>query len=327
MQRRALVAGMAATLIAPHNARGQHSAKLPRIGHLMLQPAEQLSTFINAFEDGLRALGYFPGQNVLIEHRSAEGRPERLPEVAAELVRLKVDVILAGVNPGIAAAKQATTSIPIVMVYGSDPVAVGFIESLRRPGGNVTGGTADADPAILSKNLELLREAVPRMSNAAIFWNSSFTGAPRYVTALEAAAGKIHMRLIRAPVQSTKDFEKAFVSMVKEGASAVVVLAETLTYVNRRLIGDLAVRHRLAAAAPFSEFADAGGLLSYGPNLPDFWRRAAVYVDRILKGAKPADLPVEQPSKLELVINVKTAKLLGLRVAPVVLARADRIIE
>jgi putative tryptophan/tyrosine transport system substrate-binding protein len=314
-------------LVAPLATEGQQAGKLYRIGHLMLLPRELLTPFIDALETGLRDLGYVEGRNVIIEHRSAEGRAERLPDVAAELVRLGVDVIVAGVNPGIAAAQHATTTIPIVMVYSADPVGRGFIASLQRPGGNITGGTIDVGAEMYSKNLELLREAVPGASRVAFLWNAAFPGIAPYVKTMEHATRQSGVRFQSVKVEAPSEFERAFAAMAEERAEALVVFGEPLTFSHRGPITELAARSRLPAIYPFREFVDAGGLMSYGPNLPAFWWRAASYVDKILKGAKPAELPVERPMKFELVINLKTAQALGLTIPPTLLFQADEVIR
>jgi putative ABC transport system substrate-binding protein len=314
-------------LVVSLTAEGQQAGKLYRIGHLMLLPRELLTPFIDALETGLRDLGYVEGRNAVIEHRSAEGRAERLPDVAAELVRLGVDVIVAGVNPGIAAAQHATTTIPIVMVYGNDPVGRGFIASLQRPGGNITGGTIDVGAEMYSKNLELLREAVPGASRVAFLWNAAFPGSAPYVKAMEHATRQSGVRFQSVKVEAPSEFESAFAAMAEERAEALVVFGEPLTFSHRGPLTELAARYRLPAIYPFREFVDAGGLMSYGPNLPAFWRRAASYVDKILNGAKPAELPVEQPMQFELVINLKTAQALGLTIPPMLLFQATEVIR
>jgi len=314
-------------LASPLLSEAQEAKKVYRVGHLMLLPREPLTPFIEALEQGLRDLGYVEGRNVIIEHRSAEGNLERLPDVAAELVRLKVDVIVTGINPAIAAAKQATTTIPIVMVYGADPVGMGFIASLRRPGGNVTGGSRDVSPEIYAKHLELLREVAPRVSRVAFLWHHAFPGAAPYVKAVEDAARRSGVRFQSVKVQGPNEFESAFASLAKEPATGLLVLTEAFMFSRRRDIAELAARNRLPAIYHSSEWVNAGGLMSYGPNLNEFWRRAAVYIDRILKGANPADLPVEQPDTFELVINLKAAKALGLAIPPSILLRADRVLE
>jgi putative ABC transport system substrate-binding protein len=314
-------------LVAPLAAEGHQAGKLYRIGHLMLLPRELLTPFIDALETGLRDLGYVEGRNVLIEHRSAEGRAERLPDVAAELVRLGVDVIVAGVNPGIAAAQHATTTIPIVMVYGADPVGRGFIASLQRPGGNITGGTIDVGAEMYGKNLALLREAAPGASRVAFLWNPAFPGIAPYVKTMEHATRQSGVRFQSVKVEAPREFESAFAAMAEERAEALVVFGDPLTFAHRGPLTELAARYRLPAIYPYREFADAGGLMSYGPNLPAFWRRAASYVDKILNGAKPAELPVEQPMKFELVINLKTAQALGLTIPPTLLFQADELIR
>jgi putative ABC transport system substrate-binding protein len=268
------------------------------------------------------------GQSVAIEYRFAETMAERLPDLAAELVRLKVDVIvtLGGGVPPAQAAQRATKAIPIIATGVADPVAAGLVASLARPGGNITG------PAIIShelvgKELELLREIVPRVSRVAILWNPTNPGNVHQLRAAEAAAPAQGVRLQPVEVRAPGEIDRAFAAMTRERAGALVVLLDAIFYDQRARIVDLAARNRLPAVYGYSVFADAGGLVTYGANRFDFIRRAAAYVDRILRGAKPADLPVDQPTTFELVINVKTAKAMGLTIPPSVLGRADRVIR
>jgi len=327
MKRRAFVVGISSVFIAaPLMVRAQPPRKVYRIGHLMLLPRARLTVLINALEEGLRGLGYIDGENIIIEHRSAEGQSERLAGVAADLVHLKVDVIVAGVNPGIAAAKHATSTIPIVMVYGADPVGAGFITNLARPGGNVTGGTWDPSAELLGKLLELSRETVPHVQRVAMLWDPAYVGTA-YLTSTATAAERLGVKVDRVDVSGPDDIERAFDSFRRDHAGALVVAPGPALFYQRERIVSLVAGRRLPTIYPFREYVDAGGLLSYGPDLRQAWRRAAVYVDRILKGAKPADLPVEQPTKFELVINLKTAKALGLTIPPSLLARADQVIE
>ena len=312
--------------MGPRALQAQPRRKLYRIGHLMLLPRGRLTALINALEEGLRGLGYIDGENVIIEHRSAEGQADRLSEVAADLVRLKVDVIVAGVNPGIAAAQKATSTIPIVMVYGADPVSAGFIKSLARPGGNITGGTWDPSPDLAAKLLELATEIVPRVKRVAMLWDPAYVGTT-YLKTMTTAAERLGVRVERVDVTGPEDIERAFDAFRRDHAAALVVSAGPALFYERQRIVTLAAAQRLPTIYAFREYVDAGGLLSYGPELLQAWRRAAAYVDKILKGAKPADLPVEQPTKFELVINLKTAKALGLTIPPSLLLRADQVIE
>ena len=257
----------------------------------------------------------------MFERRYADGRLERLPDLAAELVRLRVDVIITGSNVHVAAAQRATATIPIVMVAAGDPVGAGFIASLARPGGNITGFSADASREIVGKNLALLKEIVPSLSRVGVVGRSSQRGA------LEAAARQLNVALEVVDIRSPEDFESAFAAMVGKRVGAVVLGAGPLTYMRRQQIADLALTHRLPAITTLNEFAPAGLLMTYGTNLPDLYRRAASYVAKILRGAKPAELPVEQPTKFELVINLKTAKALGLTIPQSLLLRADEVIQ
>ncbi len=281
---------------------------------------------LQAFRQGLRELGYVEGQNIAIEFRWAEGKYDRLPGLAAELVRLKVNVIVAGGASAIQAAKQATETIPIVMVSVSDPVAAGFVASLARPGGNITGSSLML-PDLVGKQLELLKEVVPKLSRVAFLGNPA---NPTYAPLLrhgQDAARASGVRLQPLEARDLSEIDKAFAAITTERADAVIVLADTILVNHRTRIADHAVRRRLPTMFGVSEHAEAGGLLVYGPSLSDGFRRAATYVDKIRKGAAPADLPVEQPAKFELVINVKTAKALGLTIPPALLQRADQVIE
>jgi len=260
----------------------------------------------------------------VFERRYADGRLERLPDLAAELVRLRVDVIVTGTNIHVAAAQRATATIPIVMVAAEDPVGAGFIASLARPGGNITGLSSDASREIQAKNLALLKEIAPRLSRVGLLGQVLSQDG---FAALEAAARQLNVTLEVVDIRSPDDFEGAFAAMVGKQVGAVIVGGGPLTYMRRQQIADLALKHRLPAIQVLNEFAQAGLLMSYGPNLPDMYRRAARYVDKILRGAMPADLPVEQPTKFELVINLRTAKALGLTIPQSLLLRADEVIQ
>jgi putative ABC transport system substrate-binding protein len=282
-----------------------------------------------AFRQGLRDLGYAEGRNLVIEYRDAEGKFERLPALAAELVALKVDVILAGSTPHAVAAKQATRTIPIVVASVGDPVSSGLVTSLARPGGNVTGLSILA-PELVGKCLELLKQAVPGVSLVAVLWQPGAAGERTVrdmLKAAEVAARALGVRPQFVEARGPADFDRAFSDMTKARAGALTVLGTPMFFNERRRLVELTAKNRLPAVYPLREYVDAGGLMAYGPNLADLFRRAATYVDRILKGAKPADLPVEQPTKFELVINLKTAKALGLTIPQSVLGRADRVIE
>ena len=315
-------------LFSPLAVRAQQAAKVPRIGYLAGDRAAG-PHLIEAFRQGLRDLGYVEGSNVLIEYRDAEGKFERLPALAAELVALKIDVIVAGGTPLILAAKQATRTLPIVFAAASDPVTDGLVTSLARPGGNVTG-LSNIAPDLVGKRLELLKQAVPGVNRVAILWQPGGTGERTEQDmrkGAEAAARALGMRLQFLEARGPADFDRAFSDMTRERAGALTSLGGSMFFSERRRLVDLAAKNRLPALYQQREFVDAGGLMAYGANLADNFRRAATYVDKILKGAKPGDLPVEQPTKFELVVNPKTAKALGLTLPPSVLGRADQVIE
>jgi putative tryptophan/tyrosine transport system substrate-binding protein len=327
MERRAFVAGMMAMLAAPLAAEAQQAGKVNRIGFIVAATPTETVHLFKALNEGLRELGYVEGRNVVFERRFAEGRQERLPALAADLVQLKVDVLVTGSNPVIAAVKQATATIPIVMAVSRDPVGAKFIASLARPGGNITGFANDTAPEIIGKNLEFLKEAVPRVSRVAFLWNPVPPGAGTSKNVVESAARNLGLTLQSVEVRGRNEFEGAFAAMVRERANGVVVAQDPITFGSRSQVVLLAARSRLPAVYGVREFAEAGGLMSYGPNIADQFRRAALYVDKIFKGAKPGDLPVAQATKLELVINLKTAKALGLTIPQSLLLRADQVIE
>ncbi len=314
------------TLTAMAPAEAQQPGSVPRIGTLAASPTAANAHLWEAFRQGLRERGYVEGQNILIEHRSAEGKWERLPELAAELVRLRVAAIVAAPTPAIHAARQATQTIPVVMVAVGDPVGQGFVASLARPGGNITG-LSNIAPDLVGKHLQLLKELVPKVSRVALLWNpDTSVGAPQVREAMVAARA-LGGQLQTLPVLGPDDFGGAFMAMARERAGALLVTADSMLFSNRTRLADLANRSRLPAVYAFREHGEAGGLMSYGTSLPDLFRRAATYVDKILKGAKPADLPVEQPTRFELVVNLKTAKVLGLTIPQSVLIRTDHVIE
>ena len=325
--RREFIATLAGGLVAaPLAAEAQQAAKVPRIGYLFSNLATP-SHLWEAFRQGLRDLGYVEGRNVVIEYRDAEGKLDRLPALAAELVALKVDVIVAPATPATVAAKQATKTIPIVFAVVSDPVTSGLVTSLARPGGNVTGLTV-LEPELVGKRLELLKQVVPGVSRVAVLWHPGAVGERTEKDVLkeaEAAARALGVPLQFVEARGPADFDRAFLDMTRASAGALTVLESTVFFVERRHLVDLAAKNRLPAVYGLREFVDAGGLMAYGPNQPDLFRRAATYVDKILKGAKPGDLPVEQPTKFELVINLKTAKDLGLTIPPSLLQRAEVI--
>ena len=308
-------------------ANGQEAARVPRIGLLIpassnAAPAPTLTTFLQ----GLTDLGYTEGQTILIERRYSEERPERFPELAAGLARLKVDLIVAVSTPAAIGAKQATQSIPIVLIYVGDPVGVGLVQSLGRPGGNITG-VSDMATDLSAKRLELLKQAVPKLSRLGVLWNSGDPGMVLRFKEIERAAQILGVTLEPWAVRHPGELDGAFAAIARRPPDALFVVAEILTVTYRRRVLDFAASNRLPAVYEFGLFARDGGLIGYGPSLLDSFRRGADYVDRILKGARPADLPVEQPSKLELVINLKTARALGLTIPQAVLIRADEAIQ
>jgi putative ABC transport system substrate-binding protein len=322
VDRQAFIAGTLGLLAVPLFAWAQ-PVKVPRIG--VLRAGAPPDPLLEAFRQGLRDLGYAEERNISIEYRWAEGRSERLPALAADLVRLKVDVIVASGDTAALAARRATTAIPIVMPVSNDPVTVGLVASLARPGGNVTG-FASLYTELPGKWVELLKEALPLVSRVAVIWDPR-TG-PATVRVSEAAARALGLHLQVLSVGRPDDFVTAFAEAQKSRAEALIVLSSAFLYAHRTRLVELAAQHRLPAMYHQSDFVlGSGGLMSYGPDLYDLFRRSATFVDKILKGAKPADLPVEQPTKFELVINLKTAKALGLTIPPSVLARADEVIE
>jgi putative ABC transport system substrate-binding protein len=307
-------------------AEAQQRGKVPRIGFLAAPSPSFFSTRMNAFREGLYDLGYVEGKNIAVEYRYAEGKLDRLPALAAELVRLRVDVIVTSSAPGALAAKNVTGTIPIVFVTAGDPVDMGLVTSLARPGGNVTGLTTHA-PELSGKRLELLKEVLPKITRAAVLWNPSNPGFSEMLKEMQAASQAHALQLQSLEVRSLKDFEGAFESLARGDSHAIIVVSDPLLNTHHRLILDLAGKHRLPAMYGGPEVVDAGGLMSYAPSFTDQYRRAATYVDKILKGTKAADLPVERPMKFELVINLKTAKQIGLTIPESVLYRADRVIK
>jgi putative ABC transport system substrate-binding protein len=308
-------------------AEAQQPTKVPQIGYLNAGSPSTNAARIEAFRQGLRELGYIEGKNIVIEWRSSEGKADRLLVLAAELVRLKVDIIITGGPPATRSAKEATVTIPIVMAQDGDPVGSGFVASLARPGGNITG-LATLAPEISGKQLELLKEIVPKLSRVAVFGTSTVPGNAQRLREVELAAGAFGVKLQYLDILGPKDFETAFRAASKGHADAVLMLVGGSTAgAHRTQVVDLAVKNRLPATYPRREFVEDGGLMSYGASFTDLFRRAATYVDKILKGAKPADLPVEQPTKFELIINLKAAKQIGLTIPPNVLVRADKVIK
>ena len=308
------------------SVEAQQPAKVPRIGYLAGASPSAIAFRTEAFRQGLHERGYVEGKNIMVEYRFAEGNFRRQKELAAELVRLNVDVIVTSGPASTRAAKEATATIPIVMTFDSDPVESGSVASLARPGGNITGLSTLA-PEISGKQLELLKEIVPRLSRVVVLGSSSNPGNVQVLKEMEAASRGFGLKLQHLDILDAKEIEALFRTASNERADAVVVLAGTVIIAQRRQIADLAIKSRLPSIYERREFVQAGGLMSYGISVIDLDRRAAVYVDKILKGAKPADLPVEQPKKFELIINLKTAKQIGLTIPLNVLARADKVIK
>jgi len=336
MERRRFIEVIAGGLLtAPLAASAQQAGKMYRIGYLSpsspSDPERLASPFgergLAAFRQGLRDLGYVEGQNIAIEYRWAEGKFERLPDLAAELVRLKVDVIVSVVTQATLAAKNATGTIPIVLVAAGDPLGSGLVASLGRPGGNVTGPSSMYGD-LAGKQLELLKETVPKVSRVAVLWNpANAVWQAQMLKQTEIAARALGLQVQLLEARGPDDLGGAFAAMTKERASALLVQVDVIFALHARRIADLAAKRRVPAMYGSREHVEAGGLMSYAPNIPDLFRRAATYVDKILKGAKPGDLPVEQPTKFELVMNLKTATALGLTIPQSLLQRADQIIQ
>ena len=315
------------TVASVHLAEAQQPTKIPRIGVLAAATPATAAHLIEAFKQGLHEHGYVEGQNVALELRFGDGKAEQFPILAAELVRLKVDVILALTNPVIDAVRQATQTIPIVMPAASDPVGAGFVASLARPSGNITGLTGYS-PELNGKRLELLKEAFPKLSRVALLLSPNFPGSTLDLKETQSAARSLGLRIQPLEVRDDFDIDRSFKAMIKERADALTMFpGHPVLFVNRKKIVELAANHRLPAMYSLIEFVDAGGLMFYGPDLLAGYRRAADYVDKLLKGAKPADLPVEQPTKFEFVINLKASRRIGLTIPPNVLARADKVIR
>jgi putative tryptophan/tyrosine transport system substrate-binding protein len=327
-RRRFLLTSLAGALAAPLGAEAQPAAKVNRIGLLGGSPPNSPGgrRAWDGFFQGMRELGYVEGQNILIEGRFYGDYTERLPALAAELVQLKVDVIVAGAAPAPEAAQRATSKIPIVMAIHTDPIGSGLVASLANPGKNVTG-VSTLGPEMAGKRLQLLKEAIPGISRVAVLSNPTDTTQARLLREVQVAARslKVHLQVLEARAPS--DFTGAFSAMTKERAGGVIILTSSMFYDQRTRIAELAARSRLPAIYTVQDYAEAGGLMAYGVNLGESFRRAATYVDKILKGARPADLPVEQPTKFDLAINLKAAKALGLTIPPSLLARADQVIE
>ena len=327
MNRRELITllgGAAATW--PLAAHAQQPARIPRVGFLGNSTAALEANLVGPFRDGLRELGYEEGRDIVIEYRWADGRYERFPALIAELIALKVDTIVTAGTPASLAVKNATTTIPLVMVAVGDPVATGLVASLARPGGNITGLTS-MSVEMEGKRLELLREVVPKVSHIAVLWNAASPIQVIEEGEVRAAARVLGIKMLSLGVRTREEIDDALATIIGERPDALLVLADRLFLHHRTRIMDFAAQERLPGVQAYRELVEAGGLMSYGPSYADMHRRAAAYVDKILKGAKPADLPVERPVKFELVVNLKAAKALGLTIPPSVIFRADEIIE
>lgn len=311
-------------LLVPPTAEAQPGGKVPRIGYLSLDSAEADKSRVAAFRQGLRELNYVEGKNIVIEYRYAAQQYERMLELAGQLVHLKVDVFVAyGYREVV---KKVTGTIPVVLAVHSDPVGVGLVASLARPGGNITG-LSDLHGGTVSKRLQLLKEVVPSTTRVAVLWNPTSTSAPPQLKDLQAAAPALGMTAFSLEVRVSDDVDRAFSVIGKERAGALLVIGEPILAGHRRRIAELAIKSRLPTIGTTRRWADAGFLIAYGTNFDDLWRRAATYVDKILKGANPGDLPIEQASKWDLVINLKTAKMLGITIPPSLMLRADHLIE
>ena len=318
---------IAFVLVVVAGAQAQSTAKVPSVGVITTGSPEALAHLLDGFKEGLRENGYKDGHNIRLEVRYAEGKAERLPLFASELVQAKVDVIVAIPNPSVEAARQATQTIPIVMPIGSDPVAAGFAATLARPGGNITGLSAYS-PELNGKRLELLKESVPKLTQVALLVSGNFPGNAIDLKETVVAARSLRIQTHLMEVRTSSDLEPLFKMITKKRIEAITVFpGQPTLFANRKHVVELAQKHRLPAMYPLADYVVAGGLISYGINNLDLFRRSATYVDKILKGAKPADLPIEQPTKFELVTNLKAAKQIGLTMPPQVLARADRVIR
>jgi len=323
-RRRFLLTSLAGALAAPPAPDAQQATKVARIGWLGVDPSGiHLQA---AFVEGLRDLGYVEGRNLVLERRYTGATLERAPALAADLAALKLDVVVAASTPNALAAKDATRSIPIVFAAASDPVASGLVASLARPGGNVTG-LSFLSPELVGKHLERLKEAVPGARRVAVLWQPGERPKGEMLRGGDIAARALGLRLHLVEVRRPDDFDRAFSDVTRARANALALVTSAMFFVERRRLVDLTAKHRLPTVWPWREAVDAGGFMSYAPHLPDLFRRAATYVDKILKGARPGELPVEQPTKFELVVNLKTAQALGLTIPPSLLARADEVIE
>jgi putative ABC transport system substrate-binding protein len=326
MRRREFITLLGGAAAWPVAARAQQAGKVYRIGMLEILSAALNIANVQVLREGLRQLGYVEGQNLAIEYRSADGRDDRFPGLARELLALKVDVIITRGTPAAQAAKNATSTVPVVMAASGDPVGVGLVTSLHHPGGNITGLSAIVGE-LAPKRLELIREIVPALGRIAVLANTSNDAVRRDWGEIETAARSLGVQSQLLDLRKSDALGPMFDDATARRVGALVVVIDAITLANQQRIIDLAMKHRLPAIYSAREFVDAGGLTSYGVSYPDLYRRAATYVDKILKGSRPADLPVEQPTKLELVINLKTARALGLEIPPTLLARADEVIE
>lgn len=325
MDRRRFVGAFAGSLaIASALAQAQQSTKPYRVGFLLGATADSVASLYKALVEGLHELGYVEGRNVVFEQRYGNGQMERLPDLAAELVRSKVDVIVTGTNIHVAAVRKATSSIPIVFIFAADPVRSGFVKTLARPGSNATGLSADASPELWPKYLTMLREIVPKLSRVGVMGQVATQVG---FSELQDASRKLDVALEVADIPGPEDFDRAFAALIAKKIGALLVIIGPVTYLLKERIADAALKYRLPTISNANQYAQAGLLMSYGPDLTDLYRRAANYVDKILHGANPAELPVEQPSKYELAINLKTARVLGITMPQALLMRAEEVIQ
>ena len=328
MDRRTFITSVAFGLATvPLPADAQPTGMVHRIGYLASGSSSAAAAVIEAFRQALRELGWVEGRNIVIDYRFAEGRFDRLPDLAAELVRLKVDLIVAAPTPAAVAARNATATIPIVMINVGDPVGLGLIASLARPGGNVTGLSFSVGLELFGKQLELLKETVPKVRRVAILSNPGNPSHALAISNIKVAARSLGVQLQLLEARGPDGLDAAFAAMAKERVGALLVVSDTMFGIHRARLADLAAKNQVPSMHGTRQNVEAGGLIYWGPNFPDQWRRAATFVDKILKGAKPADLPVQQPTKFELVINLKTAKALGLTIPQSLLLRADEVIR
>jgi putative ABC transport system substrate-binding protein len=326
LKRRDFISFLGAAATLPLAAHAQQSAKVPRVGFMGNSTESLEANLVGPFREGLRELGYQEGRNIVVEYRWAEGKYERFPALIAELLAAKVDVIVAAGTPAAIAVKKATTTVPLVMVAVGDPVGTGLVPSLARPSGNLTGLSSVA-PDLEGKRLELLREVVPKLARIGVFFNPANLFHTVSMRQARAAGTALGIELLPLSVRVSQDLDGAFATILKEKPDALLVLADRVYLHERKRMMDFSLQHRLPNANAHKEMVEAGGLMSYGPSYENMHRRAADYVDKILKGARPGDLPIEQPTKFDLKVNLKTAKALGLDVPPTLLARADEVIE